>query len=251
IYAISTSFKTEMEAISWPIKIIPEQFSLEGYETIFQDLSAPVFIWFKNSLVISTVHTIFSVIVFSLAGYGFGRGKFKFRDKIFTILLVTMMIPGIINLVPLYMITKGLGLIDTIWSMVFPGLSGVFNVFLMRQFFLGLPNSLEESAIIDGAGPFQIFFKVMLPLVKPAVMVVAIFSFIGNWNDFLWPSIVTNDVYMRTLPVGLSLMKGNYGGRFNMQMAIVIFSFVPVAILFAIAQKYIMQGLSGTEGIKG
>lgn len=250
IYALSTSFKSELEAISWPINIIPQNFSLEGYETIMQDPAAPVITWFLNSLIIATIHTVFSVIVFALAGYAFARLNFKFKDKIFTCLMVTMMIPGIMNLVPLYLVTRSLGLVDTIWSMILPGLSGVFNVFLMKQFFLNVPTALEEAAYIDGATPFQIFFKIMLPLVKPALLVVAIFSFIGNWNDFLWPSIVTNDVYQRTLPVGLALMKGNYGGRFNIQLAIVIISFIPVALLFSVTQKYIMRGLSASSGIK-
>lgn len=251
IYAISTSFKSEIEAIAWPIKIIPDKFTLEAYETIFMNPSAPVLTWFLNSLIIAVLHTILAVITFSLAGYAFARLNFKFRDKIFAVLMATMMIPGIMNLVPLFLVTNSLGLVDTIWAMILPGLSGIFNVFLMRQFFLGIPDSLEEAAIIDGAKPHQIFFKVMLPLVKPALLLIAIFSFIGNWNDFLWPSIVTNDVYQRTLPVGLSLMKGNYGGRFNMQMAIVIISFIPVVALFSITQKYIMSGLSTSSGIKG
>ncbi|MCK5779438.1 MAG: carbohydrate ABC transporter permease [Psychrilyobacter sp.] len=250
LYAVSTSFKSELAALSWPIKLIPEKFTLEGYLTPLRNPSAPVLVWFWNSFLIATIHTVLAVSFFTMAGYSFARLKFKFRDQIFAILLATMMVPGIMNLVPLYLVVRNLGLVDTKWAMILPGLSGIFNVFLMRQFFLKVPKSLEESAIIDGASPIQIFFKIMLPLVKPGLLVVAIFSFIGNWNDFLWPSIVTNDVYQRTLPVGLAMMKGNYGGRFNMQLALVIISFVPVVILFSITQKYIMRGLSGSSGIK-
>lgn len=247
---ISTSFDANVTAIKWPITLFPESFSLEGYKEIFNNPQLPIFTWYFNSIVISTTFTILSVITFSLAGFAFAKLKFRGRNKLFYAVMLTMMIPGIMNLVPLYLIVYKMGLLGTKLSMILPGLSGAFNVFLMRQFFISIPDEIMESAYIDGASNFMIYRRIMMPMVKPALIVVALNCFMGSWNDYLWPSIVTSEPTQRTLTVGLSMVTGKYGAQFNVTLALVVVSIVPTLILYFVFQKYLLDGMNLSSGIK-
>lgn len=184
IFMISTSFESEIEAIKYPITLLPQDFSLDAYKDIFANPQVPIFRWYYNSLFVSTVQTGLAVIFYSMAGFAFAKLEFKHRDKLFMIVMMTMMIPAIMNLVPLYLVMDKLHLIGSKWAMILPGLSSAFNVFLMRQFFVSVPDELMESAYIDGASHFKIYKEVMLPTVKPALIVVGINTFIGSWNEF-------------------------------------------------------------------
>lgn len=248
VFMVSTSFDSEITAIKYPITLIPEEFSIDAYKSIFNNPQVPIFKWYYNSLFVSTVQTGLAVIVYSMAG--FAKLEFKNRDKLFMIIMMTMMIPAIMNLVPLYLVMDKLHLIGSKWSMILPGLSSAFNVFLMRQFFVSVPDELMESAFIDGASHFKIYKDVMLPTVKPALIVVGINTFIGSWNEFLWASIVTNDISQRTLPVGLAVIKGSYGGQFAITLALVIVTVVPTVILYVVFQKYLLEGMNLSSGIK-
>jgi multiple sugar transport system permease protein len=251
LWIISTSLKPESQAISHPIRWIPETLTLGNYEAVISNTSeAPILQWFWNSFFIATTHTILILLLNSLAAYAYARLKFKGRDFLFWSLMITMMIPPVINLIPVYSIVDYLGWVDTPWAMIIPGLGGVFGIFLLRQFFLGIPEELEEAARIDGATTFQIFWKIILPLAKPALVVVGLFTFMGNWNDFLWPLIVTNSVEARTLPVGLSILQGTYNIQYAKMMAATVFSAVPVIILFIFTQRFFVKGIS-LSGIKG
>ncbi|MBS4179519.1 carbohydrate ABC transporter permease [Lederbergia citrea] len=251
IWILSTSLKPESAAISWPIRWIPETPTLKNYIDVISNTSeAPILKWFVNSLFIAVSHTVLVLFIASLAAYAYSRLEFKGRDKIFWSLMATMMIPPIMNLIPAYSIVNFLGWIDTPWAMIIPGLGGVFGIFLLRQFFLGIPKELEEAAIIDGATLFQIYWKIILPLSKPALVVLALFTFMGNWNDFLWPLIVTNSIEMRTLPVGLSILQGTYNIQYAKMMAATFISAVPVLILFLLAQRFFVKGIS-LSGVKG
>ncbi|PTX64435.1 carbohydrate ABC transporter membrane protein 2 (CUT1 family) [Melghirimyces profundicolus] len=250
VWVLSTSLKPESQAISWPLRWIPETLTFENYFIILGSASTPVIRWFGNSLLIASLHTFFILIVDSMAAYAYARMRFKGRDVLFWILMTTMMIPPVITYIPLYSIVDKLGWVDTPWAMIIPGLGGVFGIFLLRQFFLGIPYELEEAARIDGAGAFQIFFRIILPLAKPALVTVALFTFMSNWNDFFWPLIVTNSVEMRTLPVGLSILQGSFNIQYAKLMAATVLSALPVLVLFLFAQRFFVKGATMT-GIKG
>jgi multiple sugar transport system permease protein len=251
LWILSTSLKPESEAISHPITWIPKTFTFQNYEHVIMNTNeSPIVRWFLNSLFIATTHTVLLLIITALAAFAYARLKFKGRDFLFWTLMSTMMIPPVMNLVPLYSLVSFFGWIDTPWAMVFPGLGAVMGIFLLRQFYIGIPVELEEAARIDGANTFQIFHKIILPLAKPALVVVGLFSFMGNWNDFLWPLIVTNSTEMRTLPAGLSILQGNYNIQYAKMMTATVLSAIPVIILFLFTQRFFVKGIA-LSGLKG
>ncbi|MCF7926993.1 MAG: carbohydrate ABC transporter permease [Candidatus Izimaplasma sp.] len=249
LWVLSTSFKTEQEAVSGGLNLIPKQFSLESYFYLFTDTNNNILHYIKNSFIAASSHTLLYLIVASLAAYGYGVLKFKGRDKLFWLLISTMMIPAVMNLIPLYSIMITLDWLNDLKALIIPGLGGIFGIFLLRQFNLSLPKSLIESAFLDGANHFQIYWHIVLPLTKPALIVVALFSFMGNWNDYLWPLIVINDDTYRTLPVGLALMQGNYNIYYSRLMAATTVSIIPVLALFIATQRFFIKGITMT-GIK-
>ncbi len=177
LWVLFSSLKSEVEVVSWPITWIPQTITFENFFSIFDDSQAPVARWFFNSFLNATLHTILTLVLCSMSAYAFARFEFKFRDQLFYAMLATMMVPGVLNLVPLYAIVNEFNWIDTRWSLIIPGLANVFGIFLLRQFFLGVPKSLEEAACIDGAGHFMIFWKIMLPMVRPGLIILGLFSF--------------------------------------------------------------------------
>ncbi|MEZ0536819.1 carbohydrate ABC transporter permease [Caldicellulosiruptoraceae bacterium PP1] len=251
IWMLSTSLKPEYTVVKVPPEWIPHPFSLENYIYIFKDTyDAPIIRWFLNSLFVASVYTLLVVIVDSLAAYGYARLNFKGRELLFWLLMATYMIPPVMNLIPSYIVVYKFNWIDTYYPMIIPGLAGVFGVFLLRQFFKTIPKEYDESAYIDGASNFVIYKNIILPLSKPALVTLAVFSFMGNWNDFLWPLIVTNDTFMRTLPVGLSLFQGKYVIEFGKMMAGATVSALPAIILFLFTQRFFVRGIT-MSGLKG
>jgi len=249
MWVISTSFKTEQEAVSGGINLIPNDFTLDSYRFIFNDTNNNILHYIKNSLIAASSHTLLYLLIASLAAYGYAIVRWKFRDVMFWFLISTMMIPNVMNLIPLYSIMIQFGWLDKLQALVVPGLGGVFGIFLLRQFFLGIPKDLIESARIDGASHIQIYLRIVLPLAKPALIVVGLFSFMGNWNDYLWPLIVLNGDTYRTLPIGLALMQGNYNIYYSRLMAATVVSIVPVLAMFMVAQRFFIRGITMT-GIK-
>ncbi|MFC0471782.1 carbohydrate ABC transporter permease [Halalkalibacter kiskunsagensis] len=250
LWVLSTSLKPESQAISWPIRWIPETITFENYANVLLRQDVPVLRWFWNSFFIATVHTALMLLFNSMSAYAFARLKFKGREVLFWGLMGTMMIPPVMNLVPLYGLISTLGWVNNYSAMIFPGLASVFGIFLLRQFFIGIPFELEEAARIDGASSFFIYRKIILPLAKPSLIVLALFTFMANWNDYLWPLIVTTSADMRTLPVGLAIMQGQFNIQFAKLMAATILSAIPVIIIFMFAQRFIIKGIALT-GIKG
>ncbi|WP_339147944.1 MULTISPECIES: carbohydrate ABC transporter permease [unclassified Sutcliffiella] len=250
LWVISTSLKPESQAISWPIRWIPDTITFKNFTDVFARNDVPILRWFWNSFFIATIHTGLMLLFNSMSAYAFARLKFKGRDLLFWALMGTMMIPPVMNLVPLYGLVSSLGWTNNYAAMIFPGLASVFGIFLLRQFFIGIPMELEEAARIDGASSFTIYWKIILPLAKPALIVLALFTFMGNWNDYLWPLIVTSSAEMRTLPVGLAIMQGQFNIQFAKLMAATIFSALPVIILFIFAQRFLVKGIA-LSGIKG
>lgn len=251
VWAVFTSFKSNDEIISSDFHLLPQHWSLENYAEIAQDNEqTPVLRWFVNSIIIAAGQTLLVLVVVSLAAYGYTRLKFKGRDLIFNCLLATMMFPSILNLIPNYKIVDTLGWTNTFLAVIMPGAAGVYNIFLVRQFVVAIPHELDEAAIVDGANEWQVFRYVILPLIRPALTVVALFTFAGAWNDFLWPSIVMTDVDTMPITPGLQLLQGQYLTYPGVATAGALLALVPMLIMYLFAQKYFMQAMALNSGIK-
>ncbi|WP_099159519.1 carbohydrate ABC transporter permease [Virgibacillus ndiopensis] len=251
LWALFTSFKSREEIQSVGFNFLPIHWTIGNYqELLFDNASTPIVKWFLNSLIISVCHVALVLVVASLAAYGYSRMKFKWRDTIFMCLLASMMFPGVVNLIPLYSVMDTLGWVNNLLAIIVPGAASVFNVFLIRQFAMGIPRALDESAKMDGANEFQIFIKVILPLIRPVLAVVALFSFTGSWNDFLWPSIIINDVEKLPITPGLQLLQGQYITYPGLGTAGALIALVPTFLLYLFAQKYFMQSMTLQAGIK-
>jgi multiple sugar transport system permease protein len=252
LWGVFTSFKSEEEITAVGVSFLPVHWTLSNYsELLFNNASTPVLKWFMNSMIIAVGHTALVLVVVSLAAYGYTRLQFKGRDFLFAILLGSMMFPGVVNLIPLYSIMDQLGWVNNLLAVIVPGAAGVFNIFLVRQFVLGIPRTFDESARIDGANEFQIFYLIILPLIRPVLTVVALFSFTGAWNDFLWPSIVLNDIDKLPITPGLQLLQGQYLTYPGIGTAGALIALIPTFLLYLFAQKYFMQSMSLSSGDKG
>lgn len=252
LYGVFTSFKSEMELMTAGFKILPIEWVLTNYtELLVDNSSTPLVQWFINSLFISTTHTILVLFVVSLSAFSYSRLNFKGKNTVFSFLLATMMFPSVVNLIPLYKVVDILGWVNTPWAMIVPGASGVFNIFLVKQFMDNIPKDFDEAAQIDGASEGTIFLKIILPLIKPVLLVVSLFAFTGSWNDFLWPSIVFNDIEKMPITSGLQLLQGMYQAQPTLLMAGAIVAIIPTFILYLFAQKYFMESMSLSAGVKG
>lgn len=248
-FMVSTSFKAEAEVFALPIHWIPHEFHPENYIEAFK--AAPFALYFFNSLVVA-VAVVASTLVFSaLAGYGFAKFDFPLKSLCFLVVLSTLMIPFQVLLIPLYIVTYSLGMANNYAGLIVPGALSAFGVFLMRQFCLTLPDELLDAARIDGAGEIGIFWRIVLPLLKPPLASLAIITFLGSWNNFLWPLIVVQKGNLFTLPVGMTVFSQPLRAPFwTYIMAVSTVATLPVVIVFLALQKYFIQGvvLSGMKG---
>jgi len=247
LWMLSTSLKTNLEVFRFPPTLIPGDPQWHNYLDIFQVV--PYGRWFLNSLFITLAQTLLYLFVASLAGYTFARLKFPGRDLIFALYLATLMLPAEVTLIPKFILIKELHLIDTFAAVILPGVFNAYGVFLLRQFFMTLPESLEEAAVIDGASYFRIYWSIVLPLAGPALATLAIFSFRGAWNDFIWPLIVINSENMKPLSVGLASFHGLYETNWPYLMAASTIALIPIIIVFILAQRYFVRGIALT-GLK-
>lgn len=240
---VNLSFVNNNEIFSHAGKLIHTNLTLANYKNVFSEI--PLSTYFLNSLIVATAATVGQVILSALAGYAFARMQFKFRDAVFLLILITMLIPPQVNIIPLFFLMRELHLIDTYQALIWPALFGGFGIFLMRQYFLGLPTDLEEAAKIDGCNLFQTFFKIALPLALPTVATLAIFTFVTNWNSFMWPLIVTNSESMRTLPVGLAIYKGSFREitLWGELLACSVICTIPVIGVFLLGKKYFISDI--------
>ncbi len=250
-WTILSSFKSEVEIMKTGYRFTPIEWVLDNYKEIFASKTAPIFLWFRNSIFISTVHTGLMLLISSLAAYSFARLTYKGRDFIFWSLIATMMFPAVVNLIPTFKIVHLFGWINTPWAVIVPGLGGVFNIYLIRQFLLGIPKELDEAARIDGASHLQIYARLIIPLSRPVLTVVALFSFTGSWNDFLWPSIVMNDIDRMPLTPGLKLLQGAFAAQLGPLSSAAVIAIIPPIILYLFAQKYFLSGINLSSGVKG
>ncbi|MEW5988988.1 MAG: carbohydrate ABC transporter permease [Chloroflexota bacterium] len=250
LLAIGTSFKPLPEIAQNPVALFPKTFTLEGYE---QMAGLNVGRWMFNSAFVALAITVGNILFASMAGYALARIQFPGRTAVFLGILGTMMIPGIVLLIPMFIILKQLSLIDTYGGLILPKLATAFGVFLMKQFFESVPKEMEEAARIDGCNRWQMFFRVVLPLARPALVALVIFSFQGAWNDFMFPLIVISvnqDLY--TLPLGLAILRGGLGEnlQWNAILAGSLVTTLPMALIFLFFQRYFVEGIS-YGGLKG
>lgn len=251
LWLVRSSFMDSYEIFEFPPKWLPDQLLFSNYADVFQVLDLKTYL--VNTFLIIIPCIIGNVFTSCLCGYAFGRLNFKYKNMWFAMVIATMMLPGAVTLIPTFMMWNKLGFVNSFVPLIAPAFfgGGGFNVFLMRQFFAGIPKELDEAAILDGATHWQIFYKIMLPLVKPAMMVVGFFTFMNTWNDFFGPLIYLNDPSKQTLALGLLQLKGQFSSQWNIMMAASTLMMIPALVLFFFGQKYFIQGISLTSGSKG
>lgn len=241
LWLLSTALKSGGENIfAYPPKIIPEHITLKNFVNV---LSAfPFWTYLFNSVVVTIVTVILNIIFCSLAAYPLARMKFKGRNVIFILILCTYMLPFQLLMVPIYILAVNLDLQNSYAGLVLPHLTTAFGIFLMRQAFSKIPNEMEESARMDGANSFQIWWRILIPLVKPSIATLAIFVFVLAWDDFLWPLIIVSDQEMYTLPLGVNMLTGTFASDWRLIAAGSILSMIPIITIFIFMQRYFMSG---------
>jgi multiple sugar transport system permease protein len=250
LWMLSTSFKPKSEWFMPDIYWIPRTFTWDNYTKIFNNPAIPVARWFMNSIFVSSTITICILALDSVAAYAYARMEFPGKRYLFGMLLSTLFLPGIMFLVPNFLTIARVGLLNNYAGVILPALSGVFGVFFMRQFFESLPKELEEAAYIDGANRLQTFFYIALPLAAPALATLGIITFLGSWNDFLWPLLILKDSDLLTLPPGLAQLQGAYTSEYGQMMAGAVITSVPVLLLYVFLQRYVVESVQ-TAGLKG
>ena len=251
LYMLLTSFKSNVEARSVPPTLLPSEPTLRAFRTLFfADEASPVLLWLANSLIAATAHALLVLVVCSMAGYAFARMEFPLKNLLFGMIIATLFLPPFIFMMPNFEILNRFGWLDTLLAIIVPGAAGAFGVFFMRQFFSTIPMALEESARIDGAGPWRTFFSIVLPNARPALVTLAVISFLANWNDFVFPIYVLFSPERLTLPVGLSKLQGAYTIDYPVIMAGAAIAAIPVLLLYIFVQRYVIEGVA-SSGIKG
>jgi len=205
--------------------------------------------FFVNSLVVAVATTALQLLTCSMAAYAFARVRFRGRGPLFLVYLATLMVPAQVTLTPLFILMRLFGLTDTYAGLILPGVTSAFGVFLLRQFFMTIPRELEEAAFLDGASHWTVYARIILPLARSGLAALTIFSFMGSWNSFLWPLLVTSDQNLMTLPLGLSTLQGQYSTAWNQLMAGTVLSIIPIIIVYILAQRHFVEGLA-LSGIK-
>lgn len=247
IWMILTSFKDMNEIYVYPPKWLPTTFNFDNYVSAFS--AAPFGRYYFNSVLVALAVTVGQLITCSMAAFAFARLKFWGRDVLFFLFLGTMMIPYNVTMIPSFMVLYWLGWIDSYYALIVPGLASAFGTFLLRQFFITIPRELEEAAYIDGATRFQVLRRIIIPLAKPALATLAIFTFMGAFNDFIWALIVVNSEEMRTVQLGLAIFRDRYLTQWDLLMAGSVTSVLPILIVFFFAQKYFIKGIT-LSGLK-
>jgi len=247
-WSFSTSVKTAGEVFEYPPKWIPQSIHWENYSQVWE--VAPFGQYLLNSTVVSVMVTILTLLTASLAAYAFARLKFRGRDFIFMLYLGTMMIPNQVTMIPNFIFIKLLGWTDTYTGLILPNVFTALGVFLLRQFFMTIPKEYEDAAKIDGASRFHIYLHVILPLSIPALSTLAVFTFVFQWNNLMWPLIVVNKDIMKTLTLGLATFQGMYSTNWSLLMAAAVMGIIPSFAIFVLGQKYLIKGIT-LSGIKG
>lgn len=242
LWMVSASFMPEGEANTEPPRLLPSRPTLEHYKELFTrlDLGRQL----SNSLFVATAVTLISLLFNSMAGYAFAKLRFPGRDRLFGLLLAAMVIPAQVAMLPLFLLLKNLGLVNTYWGVIVPGLTSILGIFLMRQYALSVPEELLDAARMDGASEFRIFWNIVLPLCRPVLVTLALFTFLNTWNDFMWPLIVLTDDSRYTLPVALANLSGEHVLDTELMMAGAVLTTLPVLLLFLFLQRQYIAGIT-------
>ena len=250
VWMFATSLKTREYILETPPRLIPDPASFDSYRELYDLI--PLKKMLMNSVIVAVVGTSGQIVVSAMAAYAFARMQWRGRNALFTLYLATMMVPSQVTLIPLFILIRELGWPNTYQALIVPGLFSAFGTFLLRQHFLTLPRELEEAAFLDGANHFTIFWRVLLPLSKPALATLGVFSFMGLWNAYLWPLFVARREDVMTLPVGLAVLQGGPRAltQWNLVMAGAVITVLPILAVFLLAQRWFVQGVV-TSGIKG
>ncbi|HEY3437734.1 MAG TPA: carbohydrate ABC transporter permease [Actinotalea sp.] len=248
VQMVLASLSPAKELVQFPRPLLPSHLTLDGFRTLFS--TTPALHWLLNSTIVSVSAIVAQSVLCSLAGYGFARLKFKGRNVSFFFIIATIMIPTQVLMVPTYIVFARLGLLDGLGAAIVPWLAGAFGIFLMRQFFLSIPKEMEEAAALDGCSRLQIFFRVVLPLAKPALATLAIFTLLGSWNDLVWPLIAINNENNFTIQLGIANFQGTRRTQWEMLMAANVVATAPLIIFFLAAQRQFIATMT-FSGVKG
>lgn len=248
VFMLTTSLKAPDEVFEFPPSLLPDVPQWQNYVKLFQNLPMPRYMF--NTFVVSAAAVVFNVIFDSMAAFAFARLRFPGKNALFLLLISSLIIPFQITMIPTFLIVKNLGWIDTYVGLIAPTAGGAFGIILLRQFLISFPKSLEDSARIDGAGYARIYAAIVLPLARPALATLAVLTFMFTWDDFLWPLIITNSDLMRTIQLGLQMLRGEYTMNWEVLMAGSVTALAPVFLLFVVAQRFFVEGItmSGTRG---
>lgn len=242
LWMLTTSFKTPEGILATPPTILPNPSTWQHFEKLFAELS--FFRHFFNSIVVTISVTAISLFLNALGGYAFAKFEFPLKNVLFIALLLTMMVPMQVTMLPAFLILKELGLLNTLLGIIIPGASSVFGIFLMRQYMFSIPAALMESGRLDGCGEFRIFWSIILPQCKPVLSALGLFTFMGAWQDFLFPLIILHDESKHTLPVALATLSGQHATDWGLLMAGAIVTILPIALLFLFAQRRFIEGIT-------
>jgi|1186.fasta_scaffold126865_2 multiple sugar transport system permease protein len=247
-WAIATSLKPDAETTATPVSWTASKLTFDAYGSVLD--RGDIFRWYFNSALVSIVVTALTVLLGSMAAFAFSRIPFRGRRPLYFLIAAGLIVPFQALIVPLFEEMDTLGLVDTYWAMILPQIASPIAVLVFKRFFDGIPSELEESALVDGAGPWRIYWQIWMPLARPATAAVAIFTFVVTWNNFIWPFVVTTARSLQTIPVGLSTVNSFYGAQYAQVMALAILGALPLLIAFLLFQRQIVQGISNT-GLKG
>lgn len=246
VWMILTAFKTNTEAMQIPPVIFPSEWRLDSFKQAMQSL--PFIKLYINTALLIFFRIICAVVFSSMAGYAFAKIDFPFKKALFSLVLIQMMLPSQIFLIPQYQMVAKMGMTDSIFGLVFPGLVSAFGTFFLRQVYMGIPNEVAEAAQLDGCNKWQIFYKIMFPLTMPGVVAIAIFTAVFAYGDLMWPLIVNTDLNMMTLSSGLSTLNGQFVTNFPVLMAGSLLAMAPMLILYIIFQRHFIEGVAMTGG---
>ena len=244
IWMLSNSFKTTIETLTNPMHIIPQEFTLDGYIKVLT--KSPFFHWLGNSVFITCTNTLVILFTSTLVGYLFARFRFRGKDFLFAMLMFTMMVPAQVTMITTFIIIDDIGLYDSVWALIIPSFVNVFGIYLCKQYCEEIPRELIESARIDGAGDFAIYWRIVIPQIRPAIGALAIFTFMEYWNDYLNPLIYLSSTEKMTLPLALSYFSTQHTTDLSATMAASALIMIPAAVVFIIFQKQFIKGLSMT-----
>jgi len=248
LWMLSTSLKADQYVLTMPPQFFPRPLTLSSYVRLAELF--PIGRMFFNSLLVATLTTLGQLVTCSMAAYAFARMRFKGSNALFLVYLATLMVPFQVTITPLFILMRYLGWTNTYQGLILPCVFSAFGTFLLRQFFLTIPRELEEAAFIDGASRWTVYWRIILPVSKPALASLGVLSFMGSWNAFLWPLLVVRDMDLMTLPVGLATLHGRWLTQWNLVMAGTVITVVPMLAVYLLAQQYFVRGVV-LSGIKG